>query len=203
MKIFSIGLSRTGAVTLNEALTMLGYRAHLVADGEEDLQGELADFDAYTHTPLAALYKELDERFPNSKFILTVRANREGWLNSCEKLFSLIAKQSEASIKVLMRTYGTNVFDREVFNTAYERHMENVMEYFKDRHDDLLILDITSGEGFEKLCPFLGKPILNQPMPRRNTMESLHKPSKKIKRFLVNWMMAREIKWFLKKLIGK
>ena len=182
---------------------MLGYRSHLVGDGEEDLQGELADFDAYTHTPLAALYKELDERFPNSKFILTVRANREGWLNSCEKLFGLIAKQSEASIKVLMRTYGTNVFDREVFNAAYERHIENVMEYFKDRHDDLLILDITSGEGFEKLCPFLGKPILNQPMPRRNTMESLHKPNKKIKRFLVNWMMAREIKWFLKKIIGK
>jgi hypothetical protein len=35
-----------------------------------------------------------------------------------------------------------------------ERHDREVMEYFKNREEDLLVLDIAAGEGWEKLCPF-------------------------------------------------
>ena len=203
MKIFGIGLSRTASVTLNEALIMLGYRSHFVIDGEEDLQGELADFDAFTHMPIAVLFKELDERFPNSKFILTVRADREAWLNSCENRLGLVVNKKDAMRKVLNRTYGTDTFNRELFNSAYDQHIENVTEYFKDRKDDLLILDICSGEGFEKLCPFLGKRIIDQPLPRSNTMLSLQRPSQKLKRFLIKWCKGQEFKRFLMKLRGK
>jgi hypothetical protein len=203
MKIFGIGLSRTASVTLNEALIMLGYRSHFVIDGEEDLQGELAEFDAFTHMPIAVKFKEMDERFPGSKFILSVRKDREAWLNSCEKRIGMVVNKTDAMKKVLKRTYGTDVYDREMFNAAYEQHFENVIEHFKDRKDDLLIIDITCGEGFEKLCPFLGKPMINEPLPRKNTMSMLESPSQKCKRFLIKWCKASAIKRFMKKLIGK
>ena len=41
------------------------------------------------------------------------------------------------------------------------------MEYFKNRPQDFLNLDIIGGEGWEKLCEFLGKPIPDVPFPRK------------------------------------
>ena len=77
-------------------------------------------------------------------------------------------------------------------------------EYFKDRPTDLLVLDITSGEGFENLCRFLDKPVIDEPLPRRNTMSSLQKPHQKLKRFLMRWFKSdRKSNKFLQKLIGK
>jgi hypothetical protein len=53
--------------------------------------------------------------------------------------------------------YGGD-FERERFREAYFRHVDQVTRYFKGRDGDLLVLDISEGEGWEKLCPFLGKP---------------------------------------------
>jgi hypothetical protein len=68
--------------------------------------------------------------------------------------------------------YGVDDFDRDIFREAYHRHVNGVRTYFKDRPADLLEIDITAGEGFEKLCPFLGKPLLNQPIPKLNTAQA-------------------------------
>ena len=200
MKIFGIGLSRTGTMSLHHALIILGYRSHFVFDGEEDISMELSKkFDAFTHTPLASVYKELDQRFPNSKFILTVRKDRENWLNSCEQQGKLVVKKSAALKKVLQRTYGTETFDLEKYSSAYDQHLKDVIQYFAHRENDLLILDICGGEGFEKLCPFLGKSITMQPFPQKNSISSLRRPSQLLKRFLIKRLKAREIKRFLMK----
>lgn len=58
-KGFGIGLSKTGTISLFAALALLGYRA--------------AEHDVATDLPLAAFYPQLDERYPGSKFILTLR----------------------------------------------------------------------------------------------------------------------------------
>jgi Sulfotransferase domain len=42
------------------------------------------------------------------------------------------------------------------------------MEYFKDRSEELLVLNITAGEGWTKLCPFLNKQIPSVSFPRAN-----------------------------------
>jgi hypothetical protein len=42
-----------------------------------------------------------------------------------------------------------------------------VREHFADRPGDLLVLDITAGEGWDRLCPFLGLPEPGVPFPRR------------------------------------
>jgi hypothetical protein len=96
VKIFGIGLSRTGTTSLNSALVKLGYRSlHWPHDsvtrreligyfaGEQPFALTVAeDYDAITDTPAAAAYRELSALYPESRFILTLR-DRRGWLNSC------------------------------------------------------------------------------------------------------------------------
>ncbi|WP_017305649.1 sulfotransferase [Spirulina subsalsa] len=42
---------------------------------------------------------------------------------------------------------------------------KNTLDYFCDRPDSLLVLNIGAGEGWDKLCPFLGLDPLDQPFP--------------------------------------
>jgi hypothetical protein len=43
------------------------------------------------------------------------------------------------------------------------------MEYFKDRPEDLLVIDFTKGEEWEKLCSFLRKDIPTEDFPHYNS----------------------------------
>lgn len=47
-------------------------------------------------------------------------------------------------------------------------HYQAVTEYFADRPQDLLIMNICEGDGFELLAPFLGLPIPNEAFPHKN-----------------------------------
>jgi 3'-phosphoadenosine 5'-phosphosulfate (PAPS) 3'-phosphatase len=177
MKIFGIGLSKTGTTSLASALELLGYRTKdypgLEVYQPDDLgtldARLLSSYDAFTDTPIPSLYRALDRAFPGSKFILTVR-DMEGWLKSCRKQFTqkLADKQNEAHNRLFIDLYGTPVFDEALFRAGYERFVRGVMDYFKDRPQDLLVLNVTAGEGWEKLCPFLGKPIPDLPFPKAN-----------------------------------
>ena len=169
-KIFGIGLSRTGTTSLNNALNVLGIKAiHLpkykYVDGRCTIDGQaLKNYTALTDTPIALAYKILDEQFPHSKFILTIREKLE-WLNSCKRHF---ADSSDDHDYLRMDLYGTTTFDKEKFSNAYDKHLQDVCSYFKNRKSDLLIIDISNGEGWEKLCPFLGKEIPNIQFPKQN-----------------------------------
>ncbi len=176
-KIFGIGLSKTGTSSLARALEILGYRVKDYPGIERYVPGDvncidpllLERYDALTDTPIPSFYRELDLAYPGSKFILTVR-ERESWLKSCQKQFTekLAAKQNEAHNRLFLDLYGTTVFNAEKFSAGYDRFVAGVMEYFRDRPQDLLILDIAGGEGWEKLCSFLGKPIPDIPFPKAN-----------------------------------
>lgn len=173
--IFGIGLSKTGTHTLNSCLELLGFRAvhypdpALMASGRyrEALDG----FDAATDISVAAYFRELDAAFPGSKFILTLR-DIEQWLRSVED--HRLRRQHELADpncpKAVVREaiYGTRGFDRPTFVNAYWTHVEKVRDYFADRPSDLLELNLCSGEGWERLCPFLGVPIPQQPVPWLN-----------------------------------
>ena len=79
IKIFGIGLSRTGTTSLTLALSELGLHAYHFPRGREVIDS----VDAATDTPVAAWYQDLDAAYPDSKFILTLR-HRPEWLDSCE-----------------------------------------------------------------------------------------------------------------------
>ena len=53
--------------------------------------------------------------------------------------------------------YGTTQRNnRAHLSYLYDRHHEHVEQYFKNRADDLLIMNIFDGDGWDVLCPFLG-----------------------------------------------
>jgi len=177
MKIFGIGLSKTGTTSLASALQLLGFRTRDNMGIEVYRAGDISSLDlgvvdahdALTDTPIPSFYRELDARYPNSKFILTVR-ERNAWLQSCKKQFTqkLADKQNEAHRRLFMDLYGTDVFDEEKFARGYHRFVEGVTAYFRDRPGDLLVLDIAAGGGWAELCPFLGISQPDIPFPKAN-----------------------------------
>lgn len=169
-KVFGLGLSKTGTSSLNDALTLLGLRA---VHYPHDLA--LAhDADALTDIPVAPYYAELDRAFPGSRFILTVR-EKSSWLRSIEMHWRLMLQWWEDAApdlrryheRVALAAYGTLAFDPEHFSRAYDAHERNVRGYFRGR-DDLLVIDICGGEGWPRLCPFLGLPEPPAPFPHAN-----------------------------------
>lgn len=134
--------------------------------------------EAYTDTPIPRFYKELDRKYPGSKFILTVR-DMDAWLRSCEKnhvwpgeFVHDKAIRNLSWVRSLLNLhydlYGAVSFQRAAFRRCHEEHIEEVKDYFKDRPGDLITLDICAGEGWEKLCPFVDKEIPSEPFPRAN-----------------------------------
>lgn len=180
MKIFGIGLSKTGTTSLAHALEILGYKTRDYPGLTHYSPGDLASIDeslldthdALTDTPIPSFYRELDAKYPGAKFILTVR-DSEGWLKSCKKQFTdkLAAKQNEAHNRLFMDLYGSTVFDEQKFLAGYEKFVGGVLEYFKNRTQDLLVINVVAGEGWEKLCSFLGQPIPEIPFPKANVTQ--------------------------------
>ena len=159
-KIFCVGYWKTGTNSIWKALTILGYRsAKLIRLAKEPKQGwveyvKKSNYDAFTDDPMIFIYKELDKAFPNSKFILTVR-DEQSFIKSYINYFkdTPVEKSPEEVDELL---------------NIYKRHNQEVKNYFKDKQNKLLIINVTGGEGWENLCPFLNKPIPNKPFPHKN-----------------------------------
>jgi 3'-phosphoadenosine 5'-phosphosulfate (PAPS) 3'-phosphatase len=188
-KIFGIGLSKTGTTSLANALTLLRYKTRDNLGASKYAAGDLSSIDleivnaheALTDTPIPSFYRELDAAYPGSKFILTVR-DSNGWLASCRKQFTQrgAEQQTEAHKRLFIDLYGSDVFNEEGFVRGYRSYVEGVRQYFRNRPDDLLIIDITAGEGWGKLCRFLGRPVPDIPFPKANVTQ-------------VRWMTIDEV----------
>ncbi len=166
-KIFGVGLSRTGTRTLTEALRLLDFSAvHFLANLDR-----LDNYDAAFDTPVAANFELLDRRYPGSKFIHTVR-DLEPWLESCRRFFELsgAALQRADFQRLHIQLYETASFDADLFAAGYRRHETRVRDYFRDRPEDFLIMDICAEiDGWPELCGFLGRPIPGEPFPWQNS----------------------------------
>lgn len=176
-KIFGIGLSKTGTTSLARALEILGYRTRDYIGVTSYVPGDLSSInlqeidanDAITDTPIPSFYEQLDARYPDSKFILTTR-DMNDWLKSCKKQFTkrMVARQNEATCQVHSDLYGCFEFDIDKYTNGYKRYVNGVLDYFKDRPKDLLVIDICGGDHWEKLCAFLDKPVPDTPFPLAN-----------------------------------
>ena len=162
-KVFCIGFSKTGTVSLHVALMRLGYRSvHWMNAGQTPKEGWIKyiksrKFDAISDMPLydTDFFKTLDKEFPGSKFILTIR-NQKKWLPSIKRFFRLSPWEAETAV------------DLQAWKRHYDDHVKSVKAYFQNRPKDLLVMDITKGDGYQKLAPFLGKEIPNEPFPHKN-----------------------------------
>ncbi len=181
MKVFGVGFQRTGTTSLSAALNTLGIKTlqfpkELYDDIDHDV---IREFDGFTDDPVTLLYKELDKRHPESKFIHTIR-DEKTWIKSIHWLLTTGKVKFKESFtkygdEFNMKLFGTTEYDEKLFLETYRKYNEEVFNYFSNRSDDFLVIDLTKGEGFEKLCPFLGKPLPDRPFPHRNKQEAVWK----------------------------
>ena len=157
--VFGIGLSKTGTTSLARALNILQYNA-----GHYVPSHRMHYYDAVCDLPVPARYQHLDEQYPNSKFIYTIR-DIESWLVSCEHHWNKHAP-NDRNTPIRMEMYGSIEFDRNNFANVYQRHDADVREYFANRPDDLLIFDVR--EGWLPLCSFLQKDVPSAAFPWLN-----------------------------------
>ncbi|MFC1830901.1 sulfotransferase family protein [Thermodesulfobacteriota bacterium] len=164
-KAWGIGLGRTGTTSFCEALRRLGYQSVVHNPTFE----ELRSLDGAADNGCTLFYKYLDYKFPGSKFVLLTR-EFEPWLASAEYIHGHVPVDRSEDIVIMRRMllYGTVIFDKEKFTHAYHRHHDDVRSYFKNRPGDLLEMDITRGDGWEKLCPFLDLAIPDEPFSYKN-----------------------------------
>lgn len=164
MKIFGVGLSRTGTQSLAEALHILGFSTYH-SPARMDL---VLNHQAVVDTPVAIGYQFLDIMFPGAKFILTDRPEAD-WLRSCELYWKrYLSNQTEFCRKLHTGLYKSVPFSAEKFSAARRRHLQDVKEYFAERPNDLLELRICEGQGWGPLCKFLNLPIPSGPFPHEN-----------------------------------
>lgn len=178
-KIFGIGLSRTGTTSLTEALRLLGYAAvhcplSIVSFNGKGLKLStkvVGRFDAFTDSPVARMYRELDDAFPGSKFILTTRP-LDKWMASVRRMRpSFVLLKALPKVRQLARDLcGTTSFsDDAALERAFINHTRRVREYFGRRLDrDLLVLDVSAADAWERLCAFLGQATPPRPFPHCN-----------------------------------
>lgn len=120
-------------------------------------------------------YKHLDKAFPGSKFILSVRDDAEQWYRSLTRFHAKrfgtdgqlpTAQQLKDATYVqpgrmysMLRLNGTtdeDPYNKDILIANYERHNREVIEYFKDRPDDLLVINVSTPGDYLRLVEFIG-----------------------------------------------
>ena len=176
-RIFGVGLIKTGTSSLRCALEVLGYRAlhggplevmrtvqRAIDEGEPMLSHLDPDYDAFADVFGVTYYFYLaDAQYPGSKFILTVR-DLDDWVDSRRRHVLKNQEMRQAG------EYRGDLLEVDVDNwvTEYRRHEAVVRGYSARRPDDLLVYDVTGGDGWEPLCEFLGREVPEEPMPWEN-----------------------------------
>lgn len=177
MKVFGIGISRTGTTSLNKALRRLGYNTiHAPLSIIQLVNGKVVlneravrRYEALTDSTVAFMYKELDAAFPHSKFILTVR-DVERWLVSMRRVRKVrpLVRLLPKTHRLFVDAFGEDYLrDEGAMRQAFLRHSREVCAHFTGR-DDLLVMDFAAGDGWEKLCNFLGRRVPGEPFPHHN-----------------------------------
>lgn len=177
-RVFGIGLRKTGTRSLASACRLLDHRtlhkgggatSALVvrseAEGEPLLRRLGEGYDAYFDVEaLVHRFAVLDAQYPGSRFILSTR-EEEAWLDSLER--HVVANQERQA----RGEYRGNLVsvDRDRWRADRAEHHHRVRAYFAQRPDDLLEIDVCeAGDGWERLAPFLDRPVPSTPFPWEN-----------------------------------
>lgn len=168
--IVCIGLPKTGTKSLDKAMVNLGFKTkNYFHDCLDRFEEEAAKYDVISDMPVPSRFPIIDKQHPGSKFILTVRA-LEHWHKSIEFWFNVHnnIKRKPKYRKAREETFGSAVYEKQLYEKYYLGHNQYILNYFKERPEDLLVMDICSGDGWDKLCPFIGMDIPNAPFPHAN-----------------------------------
>jgi hypothetical protein len=129
----------------------------------------------------------MDLAFPQSKFILTVRDNAEQWYNSLVKFhstrFALNGLPKKEDLlndtycykgwawevnKLIYETPDDDPYQKDILINHYEAYNLLVLNYFKYKPKNFLLLNPGDADSYIKLCEFLEKKPLYEKMPWEN-----------------------------------
>jgi hypothetical protein len=115
-------------------------------------------YRTFEDSPWYMLFREMDKAFPDSLFILTVRAT------------SLKQAESNWWHNVNLGTCAGAPSRDWIANqiARYEAHNAAVEEYFAGRRDQLITLCWDTGDEWRKLCAFLGVAVPRDTFPHMN-----------------------------------
>lgn len=174
MKIVGVGLNKTGTKTLRACLLHWGFRHvtcskgafDLWRDGRyDDLLAWVSAHDSFEDWPWPLIFRQIDKKFPNTKFILTRRKNAETWFNS---LCSHAVRTGPTEFRKTIYGYEMPHVHKAEHLQFYEKHNESVRNYFRDRPADFLEVCWEEGDKWERLSEFLGLDCPKIPFPHEN-----------------------------------
>jgi hypothetical protein len=194
IKVIGAGFGRTGTLSLKGALERLGFDPcyHMVEvmerTGHSDAWLRTAHsgkvdwsvfdgFQSVVDWPAVRYWRDLIERYPSAKVILTLR-DPESWYKSVSdtiytRITSLLpadAPDSDLHHRamttkvVLMDTFGGRFLDKAHAIDVFARHNAAVRESVDPSR--LLVFHVK--DGWEPLCRFLDRPVPDESFPRVN-----------------------------------
>lgn len=178
-KIFGIGWSKTGTTSLAAALGLLGFTPRTsynhelvlaVRDGDMDRVFKESDrYRVFDDWPWPLVFREMNERYPDARFILTVRKPEDRFV-SFRKHVGRQMPQKEEVMQAREFCFGKRDPEnhKDEMTHRYVAHNNDVIDYFAARPGKLLVVSWDSGHGWQELCEFLSVPIPDEPFPHAN-----------------------------------
>jgi hypothetical protein len=171
-KVIGVGFHKTGTSTLGSVLQELGYNvlgartdlaSHLLNNDIESVFAVADEYEAFQDNPWPLLFKEFDKRYPNCKFILTLR-NEDKWINSAVNHFG----EKHTEMRRWIYGIGHPLGNEQLYLKKYKNHNTEVQNYFTGREHDLLIVDWEDKSEWKTICEFLNEPVPNKAFPHLN-----------------------------------
>lgn len=174
--VICVGLNRTGTGTLRAALGQLGYRVAVFdpdmitawqAGDLPQLLAEARRHDVLSDLPWPLLYRELHAAFGDrARYVLTTRASAEVWVASQRMHTERTAPGTRANRLAYGLPYPHGAEDS--YAAFYDAHNAAVRTHFGHAPGIFAELCWERGDGWARLCAFLGHPVPPQPFPHKN-----------------------------------
>lgn len=131
-----------------------------------------ADAQVMADTPIYCDYQILDKHYPNSKFIYLSR-ELSLWLPSIKQLLNRMSVnllRDDGGFNPAIKRCFTSVFspftkqninDEGFLTTCYLTHQHQVRDYFANRSQDLLSINISEQGSYQRLVDFLFQEVTN------------------------------------------
>lgn len=174
MKIFGIGLQKTGTSTLGVCLKKMGYQHISYNDNAisyfreanfQKLQSLIERYDSFEDEPWAHAFHYLYSWYPRAKFVLTVRKDPEAWFNSMCQHCQRIPHNPH---RRFFFGHDTPFDHKDEYIKVYKNHIQNVLRTFKEDKDKLLVVCWEENDGWKQICDFLNTQVPDIPFPHAN-----------------------------------
>tara|TARA_R100001163_G_C5040284_1_gene178566 strand:- start:588 stop:1193 length:606 start_codon:yes stop_codon:yes gene_type:complete len=158
MKIFNLGMSKTGTTSFHSLMEELYLTStHDISISEhtvDELKKEFTLKDCYSGA-LCHRFKDIYTTFPNAKYILTIRDEHD-WLKSARKHFSPSdIHYNQFRVAIFGTSKVWELSDQKMLD-AYNKINEEIIDFFKDK-ENFMVLNFIDSTDKDKLMSELLK----------------------------------------------